>query len=231
GTNQTVTGNLSKAGRGGGGGGGGAGGRAPPPPPRGGGGPPPRPPPPPPTPPRPCPSFFRACQPRDERIKSEARAARVSRALLDSTKAACSLGSTLRLSGPPCSEPSTAGPARAKRRGCLSAASSAPPLGGPRSTGHRRAALARGWRRVSLVTFFARAKKVTSPLIAGKRRLQPNARRRRTALSEVDPAPRPAHRPAARSAHTGSCRRPARTPATRHAGTGASARSAHEAAC
>ncbi len=182
-------------------------------------------------PPRPAPDRLRACQPRDERIKSEARAARVSRALLDSTKAACSLGSTLRLSGPPCSEPSTAGPTRAKRRGCLSAASSAPPLGGPRSTGHRRAALARGWRRVSLVTFFARAKKVTSPLIAGKRRLQPNARRRRTALSEVDPAPRPAHRPVARSAHTGSCRRPARTPATRHAGTGASARSAHEAAC
>jgi len=40
---------------------------------------------------------------------------------------------------PPSSEPSTAGPARAKRRGCLSAASSAPSLGGPRSAGHRRA--------------------------------------------------------------------------------------------
>jgi len=99
---------------------------------------------------------------------------------------------------PPCSEPSTGGPARAKRRGCLSAASSAPSLDGPRSAGYRRAAPARGWRSVSLVTFLmahihvrhpagrlrrsalllqrgARAKKVT-PLRGRGKRLPGSAR-------------------------------------------------------
>ena len=63
-----------------------------------------------------------------------------------------------RLLGPPSSEPSTAGPARAKRCGCLSAASSAPPLDGPRSAGDRCAAPARGRRRVLVTFLFARKK-------------------------------------------------------------------------
>src|SRR2546427_10218438 len=45
--------------------------------------------------------------------------------------------------GPPFSEPSIAGESGAKRRGCLSAASSAPSPDSPRSAGHRRAAPAR----------------------------------------------------------------------------------------
>ena len=61
------------------------------------------------------------------------------------------------------SEPSTAGPARAKRCGCLSAASSRTV---PRRTEERRAPACAARRlaprrRVSLVTFFARAKRVT----------------------------------------------------------------------
>ena len=64
------------------------------------------------------------------------------------------------------SEPSIAGESGAKRRRCLSAASSAPSPDSPRSAGNRRVATARGWRSVSLVTFFARAKKVTSTITA-----------------------------------------------------------------
>ncbi len=88
--------------------------------------------------------------------------------------------------GPPYSEPSIAGESGAKRRRCLSEASSAPSPDSPRSAGCRCAAPARGRRRVSLVTFLmahihvrhptgrlrrsalllqrgARAKKVTPP--------------------------------------------------------------------
>jgi len=65
------------------------------------------------------------------------------------------------LLSPPSSEPSTAGPARAKRRGCLSAASSAPSLAGPRSTGHRRAQHvgSRPAERFFWLLFFARKEK------------------------------------------------------------------------
>ena len=61
------------------------------------------------------------------------------------------------------SEPSTAGPARAKRCGCLSAASSRTV---PRRTEERRAPACvarRLWRSVSLVTFFARKESDTPP--------------------------------------------------------------------
>ncbi len=61
------------------------------------------------------------------------------------------------------SEPSIAGESGAKRRRCLSAASSAPSPDSPRSTGNRRVATARGWRSVSLVTFFARKESDTPP--------------------------------------------------------------------
>lgn len=81
-----------------------------------------------------------------------------------------------RLLSPPCSEPSTAGESGAKRRGCPSEASSAPSPDSPRSAGHRCAAPARGWRSVSLVTFFSR-----------KESDKPNHRGRATA-----PAKRPA---------------------------------------
>ena len=70
--------------------------------------------------------------------------------------------------GPPYREPSIAGESGAKRRRCLSAASSAPSPDSPRSAGYRCAAPARGQRRVSLVTFFARAKKVTPLRRRGK---------------------------------------------------------------
>ena len=65
--------------------------------------------------------------------------------------------------GPPYSEPSIAGESGAKRRRCLSAASSAPSPDSPRSAGYRRVATARGWRSVSLVTFFARKESDTPP--------------------------------------------------------------------
>ncbi len=61
------------------------------------------------------------------------------------------------------SEPSIAGESGAKRRRCLSAASSAPSPDSPRSAGNRRVATARGWRSVSLVTFFARKESDTPP--------------------------------------------------------------------
>ncbi len=120
-----------------------------------------------------------------KRLKSEARAACVSRVRLESTKAACGYGPTLRMSG------SALERAEHRRSG---------------EGEEARVSERCEWRR-------------------------PSARRRRTAVSAGDPAPRPAHRPAARSAHTGSCHRPARTPARPRAGTDASARSAHEAAC
>ncbi len=61
------------------------------------------------------------------------------------------------------SEPSIAGESGAKRRRCLSAASSAPSPDSPRSAGNRCVATARGWRSVSLVTFFARKESDTPP--------------------------------------------------------------------
>jgi hypothetical protein len=61
------------------------------------------------------------------------------------------------------SEPSIAGESGAKRRRCLSAASSAPSPDSPRSAGYRRVATARGWRSVSLVTFFARKESDNPP--------------------------------------------------------------------
>ena len=65
---------------------------------------------------------------------------------------------------PALSEPSIAGESGAKRRRCLSAASSAPSPDSPRSAGHRRVATARGRRRVSFGYFSFRAKRKVTPL-------------------------------------------------------------------
>jgi len=95
------------------------------------------------------------------------------------------------ISGPPCSEPSIAGESGAQRRRCLSAASSAPSPDSPRSAGHRCAAPARGWRRVSLVTFFARAKKVTPPRRRGNGPPGMARRYRRVGAQTKTPGARP----------------------------------------
>ena len=157
-----------------------------------------------------------ACQPRDERSKSEARAARVSQAWLDSTRAAARTGSAFLLMFRGWRARSVEGRSGWVGGGVRGMDAAAKPPG----MGSRRPPPTHPNR----------------PKPGSRFGRQPRGGCARWPVSPAGatsacPAPRPAHRPAARSAHTGSCRRPARTPATRHAGTGASVRSAHEAAC
>ncbi len=165
-----------------------------------------------------APSFFRACQPRDERIRKRsprcARESSVAR-LYPGRHAArvCSsfdvpwLTHTRSVEGRP-------GWVGGGVRG-MDAAAKPPRMGSRRPPANPSGPTKTGiplWRPAA-------------------RGLRPLAGQPLAEATSAGPAPQPAHPPAARSARMGSCRHPARTPATPRAGTGVSGRSAHEAAC
>ncbi len=164
-----------------------------------------------------APSFFRACQPRDERIRKRsprcARESSVAR-LYPGRHAArvCSsfdvpwLTHTRSVEGRPgwVGGVSAAWMPRPSPQGWVHGVPANP--SGPTKTGIPL------WRPAA-------------------RGLRPLAGQPLAEATSAGPAPQPAHPPAARSARMGSCRHPARTPAKPRAGTGVSGRSAHEAAC